>query len=59
MKKVIKWIVLVWSVFSIPYTFQVVDTFEFFFGLLYSGLIIGLIISDLMEEEKKNEHPKS
>ena len=55
MKKVIRWIVLVWSILAIPYAFQVIDVFEWFFGLLYSSLIIGLMISDLKEEEEKQK----
>ncbi len=44
--KVIKWIVLIWSVCAIPYAF-VEDSITTFFGLLYLGLIIGLMIMDL------------
>ena len=46
MKKVLYWIVLIWTILAIPY----VDFSTFtmaFFGLLYIGLIIGLMISDI------------
>lgn len=50
MKKVIKWIVLIWSVIAIPYI-DTTDFATFFFGLLFLGLIIGLMISDLREKK--------
>jgi len=52
MKKVIRWILLVWAILTIPYTLDVPTAEEFFFGLLFLGLIIGLMISDLREEAK-------
>jgi len=55
MKKTLTWIILVWSVLSIPYTLDVSTFYEFFFALLYVGLIIYLMISDLKEMEKKEE----
>ena len=53
MKKTLTWIILVWSVLSIPYTLDVSTFYEFFFALLYVGLIIYLAVSDLKEIEKK------
>jgi len=46
MKKVLRWILLVWTVLAIPYI-EAVDGTTFFFSLVYTGLIIGLMISDL------------
>lgn len=40
MKKVIRWIVLVWAVLAIPYITE-------FYGGLWLALIIGLMIDDL------------
>lgn len=54
MKRVLKWIVLCWTIITIPYVF-VGDPVEIFGALLYAGLIIGLIISDLKEGDKKVE----
>lgn len=46
MIKVLRWIVLVWTVIAIPYLFNT-DGITIFFSLLYVGLIIGLMIRDL------------
>lgn len=46
MKKVLRWIILIWSIIAIPYTLGS-ETDIVFYGLLYLGLIIGLMISDL------------
>jgi len=56
MKKVITWIILIWSVLAIPYAFEAPDFYEFFGGVLYAGLVIYLTISDLKEAEKKEEN---
>lgn len=56
MKKTLTWIILVWSILSIPYALvEAMDFYEFFGALLYVGLIIYLAISDLKEMEKKEE----
>ena len=51
MKTVLKWIVLVWSVIGVIY--NLTDTSlsleVALYSLLYSGLIIGIMISDLKE----------
>jgi len=47
MIKVLKWIILVWTIITIPYVFEISDYYEIFFELLYVGLIIGLMINDL------------
>lgn len=49
-KKVIRWIVLIWSVLAIPYGLDA-DIVTVFLGLLYMGLVIGLMISDLKESK--------
>ena len=46
MIKVLRWILLIWSIIAIPYTLAE-DIDIAFFGLLYIGLIIGLMIYDL------------
>jgi len=51
MKKTLRWILLVWTIVTIPYVFDVSDFATFFFGLLYAGLILGLTISDLRNEK--------
>ena len=51
MKKTLRWILLLWTIFAIPYAFDAVDFATFFFGLLYAGLIIGLMIHDLRNEK--------
>jgi len=51
MKKTIRWMVLVWTVLTVPY-YNDPDIAVVFLGLLYAGLVIGLMISDLRE---KNE----
>lgn len=43
--KVLKWILLVWTVLGIPYI-------EDFYGLLYLVLVIGVIGKGLYDEEK-------
>jgi len=54
MKKTLTWIILVWSILSIPYALvEAMDFYEFFGALLYVGLIIYLAVSDLKEIEKK------
>jgi len=50
MKTVMRWIVLVWCVVTIPYLFDT-DFATAFFSLLFVGLIIGLMISDLREKK--------
>jgi hypothetical protein len=52
MKKVIRWIILVWCILAIPYTFEASDVQTFFFEVLFLGLISGLMISDLREEKR-------
>ena len=47
MIKVLRWIILIWSIIAIPYSFGGTDGVTVFFGLLYVGLIIGLMIHDL------------
>ena len=53
MKKVLRWIVIVWTVIALPYIlFETPDLIELFFGLVYSAIILGLMVSDLREEKK-------
>jgi len=47
MKKVIKWIILASLVLPIPYVFTEPDFKPVFFALLYGGLVVWLMISDL------------
>jgi len=50
--KTLRWIVLVWSIITIPYAlFVEPDLYTAFFQLLYIGLVIGLMISDIREKE--------
>lgn len=59
MKKTLTWIILVWSVLSIPYALvEAVDFYEFFGTLLYVGLIIYLMISELKEKKREEEKLK-
>lgn len=51
MKKVLRWIVLVWSVLTIPYLLEG-DSDVVFFSLVFVGLIVGLTISDLRAEKR-------
>jgi len=53
MKKVLTWIILIWTVLAVPYVFEAQDVYSLFGGALYLGLIIYLTISDLKEAEKK------
>lgn len=53
MKNVIRWIILVWTVLSIPYMFTQ-DMVENFFALVYICLIGGLVVSDLIAEDKRH-----
>ena len=46
MIKVLRWILLVWTVIAIPYLFEG-ETSNVFFSLVFVGLIIGLMIHDL------------
>lgn len=50
MKKTLRWILLVWTVLTIPYVFSGMDFASAFFALLYVGLIIGLTVSDLQNK---------
>jgi hypothetical protein len=50
MKTVLRWIVLVWTVLTIPYTLGGEDFATIFFALIYVGLVIGLMIDDLKEK---------
>ena len=53
MIKVIRWIVLIWTILVIPYLFDG-DFPTVFFSLVYAALIIGLMIKDLKNEKKKS-----
>lgn len=53
MKNTIRWIILIWSILSVPYTLEAETFAEFFFQLLFVGLIIWLMISDIKGREKK------
>lgn len=54
MKRTLKWIVLVWTFLSLPYLlFATYNPYDEFFGLVYAGLVIGLMIDDLKKEVKK------
>jgi len=46
MSVVLRWIILVWSIASIPYIFYM-DWTNFFFQMIYTGLVIGIMIIDL------------
>ena len=50
MTKVLRWIVLVWAVLAIPYGITE-DFATTFFGLLFMGLIIGLMIHDIRKNK--------
>lgn len=53
MIKTLRWIVLVWTIIAIPY--MQFNTFsDFFYGIVYVGLILGVVIYDLVKENKKN-----
>ena len=51
MKKVLRWIILIWSIIAIPYIPDTGDFTTGFFSLLYMGLIIGVMIHDLREKK--------
>ncbi len=52
MKNVLRWIILIWSIITIPYAlFTELDLYTAFFQLLYTGLVVGLMISDLKEKK--------
>jgi len=54
MKKVLQWIILIWSILAVPYAlFSEPNAYDTFLQLLYLGSVIGLMISDLKEAEKK------
>ena len=46
-KTVLRWIVLCWSIVTIPVLLVEPDIYVAFFGLLYVGLVVGLMISDI------------
>lgn len=53
MKRTLKWILLVWTVISLPYfLFSTYNPYTIFFGLVYAGLIIGLMVDDLKKGVK-------
>lgn len=50
MIKVIRWIILVWTVFAIPYVF--IGEFETdFFTFLYTIGIIGILVYDIKKQK--------
>ena len=50
MKKVLEWIVLVWTVLIIPTIFDL-NAAEMFFAVLYIGLIVGILIDNLRKNK--------
>lgn len=53
MKKVIRWIVLIWSIVGGVdiLTDATIDWYVTIWGLVYAGLIIGLMIDDLRKSK--------
>jgi len=51
MKNILKWILLVWTVLGIPYCFNS-DLATTFFSLVYVGLLLGILISDVVAHAK-------
>jgi len=57
MKKTLAWIVLVWTILAIPYTLTApLELDEGFFALIYTGLIIGMMISDIREHDSQKKN---
>ena len=52
-KKVLQWIVLVWTVIGSIYIVTDMNTAwdETLYSLIYSGLVFGLMVSELRNEE--------
>ena len=52
-KKVLQWIVLVWTVIGSIYVVTDMNTAwdETLYSLIYSGLVFGLMVSELRNEE--------
>jgi hypothetical protein len=50
----IRWILLIWSVMTVPFVINMNDIPTTFYGLLYLALVINLTAWDLRDNQKKN-----